>query len=168
MDQSPRVTPIPILGQQRCLVCSDARSFTTQPIGRALCQGGAGACGFAFWWNQAKTLGYCSLCMAISCLILLQDSRDFGIPPKNDLITATLGYGLKDDEICVGNFHKSTRLMKIMDLEFASWITKAQDEIMNFTEFLRWTSTFSSEETSHSIFTDLIATLPEETFVWKL
>ena len=106
--------------------------------------------------------------MAISCLILLQDSRDFGIPPKNDLITATLGYGLKDDEICVGNFHKSTRLMKIMDLEFASWITKAQDEIMNFTEFLRWTSTFSSEETSHSIFTDLIATLPEETLVWKL
>ena len=58
--------------------------------------------------------------------------------------------------------------MKIMDLEFASWITKAQDEIMNFIEFLRWTSTFSSEETSHSIFTDLIATLPEETLVWKL
>lgn len=73
--------------------------------------------------------------MAISCLILLQDSRDFGIPPKNDLITATSGYGLKDDEICAGNFHKSTRLMKITDLEFASWITKAQDEIMNFTEY---------------------------------
>lgn len=47
--------------------------------------------------------------MAISCLILLQDSRDFGILPKNDMITATSGYGLKYDEICVeiSQIHKT-------------------------------------------------------------